>query len=241
MMAAKSLLGNELAKVEGVSTEVAVPVQETPPPPFVGFFEKNSGKVAELSQAGVALGESYLSADNKLTKLYPLSYHLLNFRQFWTETDENWNILDVTTTPQNYKSKLKEHFEVVLLTYINDTLVPARATFRFTKANAGLIPSKELGAAAKGDWAGKSPEHKEAAKLPEPWARFTATTKTTKKTAKGSGFTFYLANTTTAPTTMGQWNTLQKFLEDTKNKIALADVFTAYNSKVTELLGRVKK
>lgn len=239
-MATKSLLSESIAKVEGVSTEIA-PIVEQVAPPYVGYFEKTSGKMAELAQAGIQQGESYLAKDGKFFKAYPLKYHILQAKQLWTITDDAANVLEVSLEPQSYKSKFQEHYEVVLLVYTEGGLVPATSRLRGTKANAAKVPVREVQLAAKPDWVKTSPAHKLAAVWPEPWARFTATTTTQKRTAKTTGRPFYLANTTVAPVSATDNEQLKAFFEDSNNKKLLADVFSVYNSKVADLLGKVVK
>jgi hypothetical protein len=220
-----------------------VPVIETPPPAFVGFLEKNSGKAVELITAGVREGQPYISVDGKFTPLVPFKFHLYQYKQFWTKMpfiDGAYELEETRLTPQNFKTGFQEHYEVVMLVYVNGHIEPARASFRGTKHGAAKGAAKELLEAEKGSWASKGPEYKEAAKLPVAFARFTAAVETVKKTGRGSGYSYYQANSTTKPTTAGEWKILEKWIGDPANKVVLDTVVQAYQGQVAEVLEGVK-
>lgn len=238
---AKSLLGESLAKIEGVTTEIAVPVKETILPPYVGSYEKSSNKGAELAQAGVAMGSFYLALNGRYIPMPTLQFHLLNYRQFWTTTDDKSVVLEAKLASQGFQSKFQEHFEAVLLVYANGELIPAHARFRGAKSAAGYKASVELEAAQDGKWASKSPEHKIAAGIKEPWARFVTSVVTQKNTAKKTGLPYWKAIPSTAPTNAAQAKIIQEYGENAEeNSVLFASVFQVFNANVQDILGKVK-
>jgi hypothetical protein len=92
---------------------------------------------------------------------------------------------------------LREHWEVVGIAIVGETLVPFQGNFRSAKASAAARMVQELIACANPNWAKLSPAHALAAKLP-PALRFV--TSINMRGEKNDNGQFYIADASISPT-----------------------------------------
>jgi hypothetical protein len=239
-----AILGDELA---AYTSQLLTPaVQEMPEGssgPYVGFADPKNGKYDQLVQSGVKNGDAYLSADGRYTKLDPFEFHLLAATRLWVQSDDTGKVvLDVTDVdPRSWKSPYKENIEAAILVYSGDTIVPAKCSFRTTKAGPGRVANNELASAGTPEWAKQSKDHATiAGKLPVPFSRFFIRVETTRKVAKGSGLPMYVAEGTSILTTPAKADMISAAFKDENFRKAVAAVMDGYTGRVKELQGKIK-
>lgn len=183
--------------------------------PYATFLSPKSTELwAKAGAAGVALEDGcqvlFFPEPEAPIRLVPMQFMLLAATQYWAETKDR----QLVRVSMRKDIGLKEQIDAALLIILNDKIVPARCTFRTTKCPACLTAVKELKAARETEtWAKKSEEHQiVAAHVDNPSYRFTATVRTSGRTA-ASGFAYKLAESTCKPSTPAELKLLQKLFE----------------------------
>lgn len=211
--------------------------------PFVGFVDQKSGNLADLLAAGLAPGDIYLShlGDRKNVKLSPFEFMLIKHRQLWVQTDNTYkNVLAVTDRdPRSYKDPRKENILSVVVVFTPDGPVAATANFKTTKAEIGRVALRELAKATTPEWAKQSGDHKLAAGVPLPFARFYVTGTTYKDTAKGSGLPMYVGRAKATVVTPDRWNQVNQFINSEEGAAEIKAAYDVFTARVKELEAKI--
>ncbi len=213
---------------------------------YVGFADAKSKNLEELLAAGIQPGNAYARVNGKFEKIASLEFHVLACRQLWVNYDKSGQVLGVINVdPRTWKGDYKENIEAAIIVYTSQGAVPAKCSFRTTKAQPGRIANKELQAASTKEWANIDKAHAAVAgafplgQFP-PGFRFTVQVAINKGTAKGSGLPQYIATGKVVLTTPEKSGELQTLLTSSDAKERIASVMDAYTTRVKELEGKIK-
>jgi hypothetical protein len=156
-------------------------------------------------------------------------------------------VVGVTDTdPRSWTSPYKENIESAVLVYTANGVIPAKATFRTTKAQPARIAAKELANASTKEWAGIDKAHAAVAgAFPlgtfPPGLRFTVQVQLNKGTSKGKGLPQYVALGKLVLTTPEKSKELETYFTSKAAETTLAGVMDAYTNRVKELTDKIKK
>ena len=139
---------------------------------WVGIRTSKTGNVEperalELDEAGIEVGDAYLTVDGVPLKINPFNFHLLKVERLWTELNPRGSMVDASATaPADPKaSKLKEVLYCVLAVQLPGGGYKA-ATAKFRGAAARGIQyvqnAMEKAMANPQGYAALSPKHKRA-------------------------------------------------------------------------------
>ncbi len=169
--------------------------------------------------------------------LNPYKFYLVHAWQHFSTLDNIGNIVKMTLDAEKARrdKDWKEFIETVVIVQTPTGLVPARCTFKTTKANAAHRGIEARVTAAGADWSKKSPEHAASLAMPEPWMRFTCTVRLKKATGRGSGFNYVAATSVINPTGVADWQALKELFEDEKRAKLCAYVVDQYYQRVNEV------
>lgn len=215
---------------------------------YVGFADAKSKNLEALIAAGVPIGSAYVRTNGKFHPLPTLEFHLLSATQLWVNFDQTGAVVGVTNKdPRTWSSPFKENIETAVLVYTPVGVVPAKATFRTTKAQPARLGHKELEYAS-----GKTPDGQKpwgqidkahaavAGAFQLPGLRFFVSTTINKGTSKGKGLQQYIANGKIVLTTPEKSKELEAFFTSDEAKERLAAVMESYTARVTELRSKIK-
>lgn len=237
------LVGSELEKYsQQLLKPVVSEMSEGSGVDYVGFADAKSKNLEALMNAGVRPGDAYVRVDGVYEKVNPLEFHLLAATQLWVNFDNTGQVLSVTNKdPRSWKGPFKETIETAVLVYTSRGVVPAKATFRTTKAKPARIANKELAAAATAEWAKLDKAHAAVAgAFVIPGLRFFVVADIQKQTAKGSGLPQFVADGKLVLTTPEKSQELQKAFGAEGFSAKFDSVMQAYKNRVEELSSKIK-
>lgn len=171
-------------------------------------------------------------------KIDPFKFCFIAGKQFWCRIDNEGQLLEVKADRQPFP--YVESIESVLLLFANDTIYPAKFTWRSTKCQAAQLCHRTLQEAATDEWAKKGAEYQKSLQAPKPYLRFTATVTCRPKTSRSSGYKYYAASASIAPTGPNEWATLGQFLHDEENMSGFMKVVDSYRMRVAEVEKMIK-
>lgn len=240
--------GANLPAVFGGSTELAVGSPVFTGTPYVSFVSVKAPAFAQLQLALPDLDDGdpvmIRPQPSKPVRLSPFRFYLIQAFQHFSVVDTQGTILRTTLDPEKAKvatqqGKYVEHIETVVLACLPDGLVPARCTFKSTKANAAHRAVEARRMAETEEWAKQGPEYKASLVCPMPWARFTTTVQLKAGTSKSTGYRYVAANGRITPSGAGDWTQLGEFFKEKEN-IALSEaVAEAFQSRVDDVKAKV--
>lgn len=237
-------MSKELAKAGQAYLQPTVNVTPKDAQPYVVFLSEKNSKFTQIVQGAkdATVPDPILIAGDNFTRLQPLKCHFVKAEQLWVERtrDSKATALSVLSSrPSSYKEPQKEEILAALLVYTPSGLVPATATFRKGLSKGAAVASRELSTVADKDglreWVKKSDDHRAAAQITFPFARFTATIKTQMEPSKSGGDPFPGSTTTCRPTSAADWGQLQAFFEK-YGFDSLDAIVAVHDARVAELL-----
>jgi hypothetical protein len=139
---------------------------------------------------------------DKVIALTPFRFLLLRSWHYFAKTDQQGNIVEAIEGKDDARKQkgFGDYIETVVLAVLSDnSLLPARCTFKTTKASA-YFKAKDAVLAASNDseWASRSEAHRQTLALKQPNLRVVHSVKLTSLTFK-TGFSGHLATSTSAP------------------------------------------
>jgi hypothetical protein len=226
----------DLAKLMGDRPLVGPVVESAGGTPYIyGWWGTGNQRLIP----GIKKGDLVLAADNEHIKLEPpIKGFLLAARQQRCErVPATGQLVRASLEKQATSSKLDEEIEALLLIVAPaGELVPV--TWRTRKgACRGLVACmKELLGAGTPEWAQQDEAHKVAARLSQPWARFTVEIDHRLEQPKQQGGNPYpVTSAVCRPIDPDSFSLLKSFLADEDNKKLLKEVYAAHQAKLKEV------
>jgi hypothetical protein len=188
--------------------------------PYVVFLSEKTTGFAQIVSTiqGAKVPDPILRSGDSFTRLQPLKCHFVRATQLWVERTKNQEakaLSVLSTQPKSYKEPQKEEILATLLVYTPKGLVPATATFRKGLSKGAALVCRELQAVSDkaliGEWIKRSDDHRVAAQIEFPFARFTASITTQMEPAKSGGDPYPASVAVCRPTTAGDWKQLQEY------------------------------
>jgi hypothetical protein len=170
-------------------------------------------------------------------RLSPFRYFFPGFVfQHWSEVDETGSVVStVLEDPRERGDPHMEHLECAILVIHGGKLIPARCTFKTTKADGGHAAVQALKVAQTPAWADLSPAHKATLIAPAPWLRFTVTVTVQPHTSKATGRKSMIAKGKANPSTAPDWQMIGDFFGNAENVKVTEAVQQAWESRVEEI------
>jgi hypothetical protein len=209
--------------------------------PYVTFFSskgKASGDIMAQVR-GIREPEPVIFNKGVYKRLSPLKFHVVTAKRLWVERDDQNNAISVLTKdPCDNSDPCKEEIQAVLLVYGPDGLTPATAMFRTGGCRGMQAPVNDLAGMRDpdfvSDWIARSPDHKAAASIPYPFARFTVTLSMQLKTSRSTGRSYRESASILDPTTAAEASDVADFLANRLDELKAVEAL--YTKRVNELM-----
>lgn len=185
-------------------------------------------------------GDMFLYHHGQIDKLSPLKASLLCYTQFWAQRNPAGEV--TVTSFKEAPEPFEERIEAVLLVYLGEQIIPANVEFRTTKCPAAHVLSEELAACQKPEWMDRSPAHKEASVIGQPFNRFYGLIDLgPQRTSKKSGRPYRPTTCAVSPTGVAEWRALKAYSE---NEVAQKEMELAasnYTSRMNDMKAKEAK
>ncbi len=216
--------------------------------PFVMFFDRRSTQSLRIQSAirSVQDGDPVLvyPEPDKPEPLPTFRFGLFAAQGYFADVDSIGNILKARYETGHFGADgkaLREHIDSIIFVHLADKVVPARCTWKTTKCLAVKKAVQALKDAADPEWGGISAEHQASLVAPYPWARFTCTVSTTKRTSRTSGYAYVAADCLVSPTGVGDWKRIGDGLGNEDWMKSMAACIEGYKRRLAEVEAAVKK
>lgn len=167
--------------------------QKGPPVAYVGQLQTNSGCLEKAQEAGVKLGDYYLSDKDGIKGLGKSPrFFVMRLKKFWTQMDAGGKITGAKDYWPGKDAGFDGHYVMVIVVDVNGVLYPVKADFRKASEKVGRFAEEGLAFAANPAFLDESPDHKAAAGgFPYAFGRVVVELSVEKKTSKKSGKPYY--------------------------------------------------
>jgi hypothetical protein len=160
-------------------------------------------------------------SDDRILPVHKL--HLVHAQQFWTTVSyDDGEVLEVARERPATSSNLEEHVESLVLCYTPEGVVPAKATWRKTRA-----PFAKVAAVALRERDGR-------------WQEITATPVTESRTNRKTGKGYTIVTAHVAPTNHEEARVLSKWVENADAQVEFEQVAAAYEERLRFLDAKVR-
>ena len=172
------------------------------------------------AKQGWNIGDWGLSLNGQTFKKEPLKYFVGAYASYVTSMNQNGDITFATKDMSKREGTKGEHYHCLIFVFHEDRLVPAKAEFRTTKANAATKVIEEIKQSGDTNWINKSDAHRIAAQCQIDWGRVVATTVSGPRKTGPNG-DYNAAITQCKPATLDE----MKLLFDEGNKADFQELF----------------